>query len=69
MIPQYTRKEWIVLVNCSFGIHRSVAFVERLHEELKGWPAVRVTKFNKGFERAVEIRRRRWEVEGGPRRR
>lgn len=68
-IPPGGEREWMVLVNCRAGVHRSVAFVERLYEKLRDCPSVRVTKYNKGFERAVEIRRRRWEVEGGPRRR
>ncbi|KAI4252558.1 MAG: hypothetical protein L6R42_007907 [Xanthoria sp. 1 TBL-2021] len=65
-LPPGVPRAWAVLVNCKVGVHRSVAFVRRLHDELRAWPMVTVDKTHLWFGRAVDLRRRRWERERRP---
>ncbi|KAL8683074.1 MAG: hypothetical protein Q9186_000888 [Xanthomendoza sp. 1 TL-2023] len=53
-------RRWAVLVNCRAGVHRSVAFVSRLREEIAETMPVMTDLTHLGFGRALDERMRRW---------
>ena len=55
-------KEWAIMIFCSKGVHRSVAFMSRLHSEVRRWPMVTTGAIHLDLRKGMESRLR-WREE------